>query len=221
MSEVELEADPREGATLDSAGWGAAAEATAQGEVPHLRLRCAARGLLACAWRTLLLCARRRIHQPVGAVGRRIAFADGTSAVVYRETTLDRPPAARPAVLVVCFRLRWARRPWAHGLFRLESELNTILFAGFPGMVSKLWLGHDERGVYRGFYQWDGPEAAVSYVSALRWVLGLVSEPGSIHYAVLPGLERDAVLADPGLIGALATAPAGWWRPTDAAGRAG
>jgi hypothetical protein len=29
-------------------------------------------------------------------------------------------------------------------VFRAESILNTPLFAGFPGFVSKLWLAHDE-----------------------------------------------------------------------------
>jgi membrane protein len=60
--------------------------------------------------------------------------------VVYRETVIDRPPALLPAVLVVSFRLRHVNRGWAHSLFRPESELNTVLFAGFPGLVSKLWL---------------------------------------------------------------------------------
>lgn len=83
-------------------------------------------------------------------------------------------------------------------MFRLESELNTVLFAGFSGLVSKLWLRHDERHVY---------------VRALWWVLALVSEPGSIHYAVLPGLERNQVLADPALVDTVVAAPGGWWRP--------
>ncbi|HLY82777.1 MAG TPA: hypothetical protein VKQ71_07320 [Acidimicrobiales bacterium] len=118
------------------------------------------------------------------------------------------------------FRLRWIRSGWAHALFRLESELNTVLFAGFPGLVSKLWLRHDQRGVYRGFYQWDGADLAVAYVRALWWVLALVSERGSIHYAVLPGLDRDEVLVDAALVDTLAAAPGGWWRPASEAGRA-
>jgi hypothetical protein len=99
-------------------------------------------------------------------------------------------------------------------LFRLESELNTVLFAGFPGLVSKLWLRHDQHGVYRGLYQWDDPEQAVAYVRALWWVLALVSEPGSIHYAVLPGLYRDQVVANPSVVDTVAAAPGGWWRPS-------
>ena len=152
---------------------GAAAASAAQGEERPLWLRCAVRALLACAWRTTVLVVRRRIHQPVGNVGRRIAFADGTTAEVYRETVIDCPPPQRPAVLVVCFRLRGIRSGWGHALFRGESELNTVLFAGFPGLVSKLWLRHDQRGVYRGLYQWDDPGEAVAYVRACggcwRW----------------------------------------------------
>ena len=200
---------------------GAAAASAAQGEERPLRLRCAIRALLACAWRTTVLIVRRRIHQPVGNVGRRIPFADGTTAEVYRETVIDRPPPERPAVLVVCFRLRGIRSGWGHALFRGESELNTVLFAGFPGLVSKLWLRHDQRGVYRGLYQWDDPGEAVAYVRALWWVLALVSQPGSVHYAVLPGLDRDEVVANPALIDSLVAAPGGWWRPAGEPARSG
>jgi hypothetical protein len=96
----------------------------------------------------------------------------------------------------------------------LESELNTVLFAGFPGLVSKLWLRHDHGGTYRGLYQWDDPGQAIAYVRALWWPLSLVSKPGSVHYAVLPGLDRDQVLANPAVIDSVAAAPGGWWRPS-------
>ena len=129
---------------------GAAAASATEGEERPLRPRCAVRALLACAFRTTVLIVRRRVHQPAGNVGRRIRFADGTTAEVYRETVITLRPPGEPAVLVVCFRLRRIRREWAHALFRGESELNTVLFAGFPGLVSKLWLCHDEHGVYRG-----------------------------------------------------------------------
>jgi hypothetical protein len=163
---------------------------------------------------TALLLARRAIHQPRDNVGRRMRFADGTTATVYRETIVDRPPTTDPAVLVVEFRLRGVRGP-LHRLFRAESVLNTPLFVGFPGFVSKLWLAHDERGFYRGLYEWDDPALAEDYARALWRVLALVSVPGSIHYSVLPGLHRDELIADPHLLDA--TAPAGvqdWWRLT-------
>ena len=190
--------------------------ATVQGsELPPLPLHEALRALAGCALRTGVLAWQRRIHQPAGNVGLEVAFGDGCTGRVYRETVIERPTARSPVVLVVCFRLRRIHGSWAHALFRWESELNTLLFAGFPGLVSKLWLQHDETGVYRGFYQWDDPDLAVAYVRALWWVLALVSEPGSVHYAVLPGLDRDEVLANPAVIDdSLITRPGGWWRPT-------
>jgi hypothetical protein len=139
-----------------------------------------------------------------------LRFADGTSARVYRETVIDRDATRDPCVLVVEFRLR-AVRGWGHAVFRWESLLNTPLFAGFPGLVSKLWLADDERGRYRGLYEWDDPKLAGAYARALWRVLALVSVPGSIHYVVLPGLRRDELLARPQIL-ADAAADAAWWR---------
>src|SRR5262245_45796041 len=79
------------------------------------------------------------------------------------------------------FRLRWVHGR-GHRLFRLESLLNTPLFVGFPGFVSKLWLAHDENRVYRGLYEWDGPDLAEAYVRALWWALIVVSERDSIRH---------------------------------------
>jgi hypothetical protein len=138
----------------------------------------------------------------------RLRFAAGTSARVFRETLVDRGRTLDPCVLVVEFRLR-AVRGRGHALFRRESLLNTPLFAGFPGLVSKLWLADDERGRYRGLYEWDGPELAESYARALWRVLALVSVRGSIHYVVLPGLRRDELLEQPQAREADA---ATWWR---------
>lgn len=169
--------------------------------------------LARCAARTARLTATGRLHQPVATVGRLVHFADGTSARVYRETLVDRPPPRAPAVLVVAFRLRRVRRGWAHRLFRLESLLNTVLFAGFAGFVSKLWLCHDEHGRYRGLYQWDGPDLALAYVRALWWPLAVLCEPASIAYRIVPGLSRDELLADPAAVDLPGAAPPGsWWR---------
>jgi hypothetical protein len=156
---------------------------------------------------------RRRVHLPAEQVGRRLRFADGTSARVYRETVVGGGTTEDPCVLVVEFRLR-AVRGRGHAAFRWESLANTPLFVGFPGFVSKLWLANDERGRYRGLYEWDGPLRADHYARALWRVLALVSVPGSIHYVVLPGLRRDEVLARPqALAGASAADGAAWWRP--------
>ena len=111
-------------------------------------------------------------------------------------------------MLVVEFRLR-AVRGRGHAVFRRESLLNTPLFAGFPGLVSKLWLAGDERGRYRGLYEWDGPELAENHARALWRVLALVSVRGSILYVVLPGLRRDELLEQPPVGEADVAA---WWR---------
>jgi hypothetical protein len=171
------------------------------------------------AWRAVGRCvvtsaamlARRRLWQPAEQVGRSFRFADGTSARVYRETRVDRTPPTDPCVLLVTFRLRRVRGA-GHVAFEWESVLNTVLFAGFPGLVSKLWLGHDERDRYRGLYEWDGPHLADTYARTLWRVLALVSERGSIDFRVLPGMRRDDLLADPvRSLGATAD-PDPWWR---------
>ncbi|HSP75852.1 MAG TPA: hypothetical protein VLO31_06530 [Cryobacterium sp.] len=169
------------------------------------------------AARTLSLIARRRLHLPRHNVGRRLPFTDGTEAVVYRETVVDRGPTRRPTVLLVRFTLLRVRGR-GHALFRAESILHTPLFAGFPGYVSKLWLGNDQHGAYRGIYEWDGPDRAENYARTLWRVLALVCVPGSIRYQVLPGIRRDDFLAHP-VLATDAGAPAprsaaeAWWLP--------
>jgi hypothetical protein len=162
-------------------------------EQPPLAYGAALCALARCVVRTAWLLWRRRLHLPAGHVGTRIRFADGTSATVYRETVADGGAAQDACALVVEFRLRGVRG-FGHTLFRWESLLNTPLFAGFPGFVSKLWLAHDECGRYRGLYEWDGPKRAEAYARALWRVLALVSVRGSLHYVVLPGLRRDELL---------------------------
>jgi hypothetical protein len=180
-------------------------------EQPPLAYRTALRALIGCAARTGRLLWQPRIHLPAGYVGTRLRFADGSEARVYRETVADRGATKDSCVLVVEFRLR-AVRGWGHAVFRWESLLNTPLFVGFPGFVSKLWLANDERGRYRGLYEWDGPRRAENYTRALWRVLALVSVPGSIHYRVLPGLRRDELLARPELAPGATTNGVAWWR---------
>jgi len=182
-----------------------------------LARRVAVPALLRCVGRTARLLARHRIHLPRGHVGVRLRFVDGTSARVYRETVADTGQAQQPCLLLVAFRLRVVRGA-GHALFRWESLLNTPLFAGFPGLVSKLWLAHDEHGVYRGLYEWDGPDRAEFYARCLWRVLELVCVPGSIHYQVLPGQSRRELLGR--LHGSRSGAPGGaaaWWQVTDRA----
>ena len=178
-------------------------------EQPPLAYPAALRALAGCFADTARLLRQRRLHLPRQRVGMRLRFADGSSARVFRETTVDRGATADPCVLVVEFRLR-AVRGRGHAVLRRESLLNTPLFAGFPGLVSKLWLADDERGRYRGLYEWDGPRLAENYARALWRVLALVSVRGSVHYVVLPGLHREELLARPQV---LADGRA-WWRLT-------
>ena len=148
----------------------------------------------------------------------RVRFADGTSSRVFRETVVDRGATREPCVLAVEFRLRLVRG-WGHALFRRESLLNTPLFAGFPGFVSKLWMAHDENGVYRGVYEWDSPLRAQHYARSLWRILEIGCVPGSIHYMVLPGFHRDEVLRQPDLLldYQSGVGDAAWWRPVEAA----
>jgi hypothetical protein len=143
-----------------------------------------------------------------------VHFADGTSAQVYRHTALAGAEPEDPCVLLVQFRLRFVRG-WGHTAFRWESLLNTPLFVGFPGFVSKLWLAHDQNGIYRGIYDWDGSKRAEHYARSLWRVLEIGCEPRSIHYVVLPGLRRDQFLAEPALAEAAShsNSEAAWWLP--------
>ncbi|SOC48833.1 hypothetical protein SAMN05660748_1544 [Blastococcus aggregatus] len=167
--------------------------APAAGRLP---LRAAAPALARSVVVTAWLLVRGRVHHPRHAVGTRLRFAGGSSSWVYRETVIERPPATDVCVLVVEFRLRWVRGR-AHALFRAESWLNLPLFAGFPGLVTKWWIAADECGVYRGVYEYDGPERADAYARALWWVLAAVSEGGSIHHLVVPGVRRADVVVPP------------------------
>ena len=150
---------------------------------------------------------------PRGRVGQVLRFADGTSGRIYRETVYVGTRLDDPAVLVVGFRLH-AIRGVGHAAFRVESLLNTPLFAGFPGFVSKLWLANDETGLYRGVYQWNGADRADAYARRLWWVLALVCPPHSIKYAVLAARRRDEVLADPRQLDAIDHDSTAWWRVT-------
>jgi hypothetical protein len=173
-----------------------------------LPLWVAMNGVLHCVRRTATLLRQGRIHLHRNHVGEQVRFANGTTASVYRESVVDRMPAARPAVLCVQFRLRLVRG-FGHTLFRWESVLNTPLFIGFPGFVSKLWFSHDSEGNYRGIYQWDDPLRAEAYARALWQVLAIGCVPGSIHYHVVPDRERDEFLRTP----AAAGDGDEWWRP--------
>jgi len=177
----------------------------------------AARAVARCALATVGLLVRRRTHLPREHVGRRLRFADGTTARVFRETVVDGQPPEDPCLLLVEFRLRLLRGRW-HRAFLGECILNTPLFVGFPGFVSKLWLDRDEEERYRGVYEWRDAPGAEFYARSLWRVLELACPAGSIHYKVVPGFRRDAVLQDPQLLAAASPEDgAAWWRPVGVA----
>ena len=124
----------------------------------------------------------------------------------------NRELAKRCASGASAFRLRFVHGAVMHALFRWESWLNTPLFVGFPGLVSKLWLAHDQNQVYRGFYEWDGAERAEYYARCLWRVLALVCVRGSIRYTIVPGVGRDVALADPKRFAAMAREIPDWAR---------
>lgn len=170
-------------------------------------------GVVSCVLESAALGAHRRVHLRRDQVGRRITFADGTSARIFRETVVDGGPVREPCLLLVAFRLRLVRG-WGHAAFRWESLFNTPLFVGFPGLRSKLWLAGDDKDVYRGLYEWESARLAERYARCLWRVLALVCVPGSIHYIVLPGWRRDQVLDSPHVLDGVGPREAGaWWRP--------
>lgn len=173
----------------------------------------AARAEARCIAQTAKLLSQRRTHLPTMNVGRRLRFADGTTGRVFRETVVEGQTPEDPCLLIVEFTLRLLRGRW-HTLFLRECILNTPLFVGFPGFVSKLWLDRDQQERYRGFYEWNDPEGAEFYARSLWRVLELVCTRGGIHYRVVPGLGRDDVLRDPRLMDGIdePETTSAWWR---------
>jgi hypothetical protein len=163
-----------------------------------------------CVGASATMLRRGQVHLPQDSVGLVLRFADGSTGRVYRETVADHTAVA-PSFLAVTFRLRGVRGG-LHTAFRAESILNTPLFVGFPGFVSKLWLAHDEMGRYRGLYEWDGASAAEHYARSLWRVLELVSARGSIDYRVVPGLHRNDALSDPPDAPPRRLDGPAWWR---------
>lgn len=167
-----------------------------------------------CARATAGLLRRRQLELVTCQVGRQLRFADGTTSRIYRETVRRGAPTADPTLLVVQFRLRVARRSrLLHALFRVESLANTLLFAGFPGFRSKLWLTDERTGIYRGVYQWDGQDAARHYATTLVALLRRICVPGSVAFHIEPGVERDRFLEEPSTVNDdTATRVETWWR---------
>lgn len=166
-----------------------------------------------CVARTLALLARNEIALPTENRGRRVLFADGSRSDVYRETTMRRRTYEGLVLIVVRFRLRLiGSSRLAHWLFRLESLVNTLLFAAHRGFQTKLWLTDRQTGYYRGIYEWEGPDAAVEYAETLRVVLRPWVQHGSFAYRIIEGRSRVEFLA--GVEPKEAPVPdEAWWLP--------
>jgi hypothetical protein len=133
-----------------------------------------------------------RLALPRQLVGRRLRFADGTLSRVYRETVRRDGRTTEPTLVVIRFRLRLTGHSRVlHALFRVESLANTPFFAGFAGFRSKLWCTDVAGGTYHGVYEWDGPDRARRYATAMTALLRPLSVPGSVAYHVEPGVRRD------------------------------
>jgi hypothetical protein len=144
-----------------------------------------------CVVRTLVLLAHNEIALPDDNVGRMVGFGDGTRSEVYRETALRKRRREGLVLLVVRFQLRFiGSSRLAHWLFRLESLLNTVLFAAHRGFQTKLWMTDRQTWFYRGIYEWEGEEAAVEYAETLRVVLRPWVRRGSFAYRVIRGCSR-------------------------------
>ena len=173
--------------------------------------RIAARAVLQCITSSASLLLRGQTRLPRDHVGQRLQFADGSSSKVFRETSVDGVIADNPCLLVVKFRLRLLHGGW-HRLFLWECILNTPLFVGFRGFISKFWLDRDEYDNYRGLYEWSDPEDAEFYARSLWWVLSLVCQRDSIDYVIVPGVRRDEMFSDPKALASLDSASDAWWR---------
>ncbi len=165
-----------------------------------------------CALRTVSLLAAGRLKLPTAEVGRVVRFADGSTSTVYRETALVGGSADPDTVIAVKFRLRLVgTNRLLHALFRAESILNTVLFAGHTGFRTKLWITDLDTGVYRGIYEWSGRDAAVTYAEVLRVVLAPWAQKGSFDYRVVAAPDRAPYLA--GWPAPAGEKDDGWWRP--------
>jgi hypothetical protein len=163
---------------------------------------------------TFRLLAAGHLTSPRTYLGSHLRFADGTTSFVFRETAIRDHDPQDPAVLVVQFRLRaFGHRRFLHALFRRECILHTPLFAGFPGFQSKLWISDTATGVYRGLYEWDGPERAADYADQLVHLLIPLSTHDSVRYHVIPGIRRHDLSGTPGLaVAGQEQAADAWWR---------
>lgn len=141
-----------------------------------------------CAWRTFGLLARRQLHLQHGRIGTTVAIPDGRQSVVFRESSRDGDPGSASVTLAVWFHLRGI--PGGSRIRRLFFErlclVNTILFAGFAGYQSKLWMVDPVTSDYAGLYSWHSAEEAEPYARYIIRILSPLSSEGTVGYEILP-----------------------------------
>jgi hypothetical protein len=167
-----------------------------------------------CVISTLGLMLRHKLEMPNYRVGSNVRFADGSVSTIFRETAMRGLVTTPEVMLAVRFRLRFiGSSRLGHWLFRLESVLNTLLFAAHRGFHTKLWLTDPRTNFYRGIYEWADETSALEYAETLRVVLAPWVQAGTFDYRILPGVNRLEFL-EVGVPDCLGEDPHGcWWLP--------
>jgi hypothetical protein len=149
-----------------------------------------------CARRVGTMLVRRQLHRRRDRLGSSVRLPDGRRFSIFRDTYAGPPggPPLRSAngdevTIVVWFHLRAvpSGSRVRRYVFERESILNTLLFAGFPGYLVKLWMVDPATGDYAGLYLWEGRDDAHRYAGYITAVLRPLSVPGSVGSAVLGG----------------------------------
>jgi len=73
--------------------------------------------------------------------------------------------------------------------------VNTLLFAGVPGYVTKLWMVNPTTSDYAGLYSWRSATEAESYGRYITSILRPLSARGSIGFNVVADRTLDEYLA--------------------------
>ncbi len=165
----------------------------------------------ACACEWARMSTGHRLMRSPEHVGDALTFEDGTTSRVFRETRVRDVAAAHPTLLAIKFRLAFLDdlAP-LHAAFRRECLIHTLLFAGFRGFRSKLWLEDDRTRIYRGIYEWDGAEDASAYAARMVGLLAPFSNQGTVEAQIVPGLTLSGYLTDPDAT--TGGQSDGWWR---------
>jgi hypothetical protein len=137
-----------------------------------------------------------QLHLSPSRVGAAVALPDGRRFVVFRESTCEGVGGSQPVTLAVWFHLRGvpAGAHLRRHLFERLCILNTILFAGFPGYLVKLWMVDPSTADFAGLYAWRSAEEADTYGRYITAVLKPLSKAGSVGYRVLSDMEFEEYL---------------------------